>query len=84
MAGCEFVPGARTSIELWMASLDAETGLETSRADERMREVVLTGIAKQPMASCKPLDRLNARITNLEVATSASTAPLQSKSKLED
>jgi hypothetical protein len=83
MAECELVPGARTSIEFWMASLDAEVSLETSRADERMREVVLTGIAKQPTATCKPLDHLNARITNLDVATPASAAPLRSNSRLE-
>jgi hypothetical protein len=76
MAECEFVPGARTSIEVWMASLEAEIGLETSRADESMREVVLTGIAKQPKATYRPLIHSNARIATLNVATIASTDPL--------
>lgn len=51
MADCEFVPGAKTSIEAWMASLDVAVGLQTSTDDESMREVVLTGIAKRPMAA---------------------------------
>lgn len=84
MAECEFVPGARTSIEMWMASLDAEIGPETARADESMREIVLTGIAKRPMATGKPLDHLNARIANLDVAIPSSSAPLQSESRLND
>ncbi|KAF2691377.1 hypothetical protein K458DRAFT_324704 [Lentithecium fluviatile CBS 122367] len=96
MAECEFVPGARTSIEVWMDSLDAEVGPETSTVDESMREVVLTGIAKQPTATYKRpnlstdqqlterLDHLDARIANLDVATPASAAPLRMESELED
>jgi hypothetical protein len=88
MADCEFVPGARTSIEAWMASLDVEAGLQTSTADKSMREVVLTGIAKRPMAAwkcldlstdqqlTKRLDQLDARIIDLDVDTPASAAPL--------
>jgi hypothetical protein len=79
MAECEFVPGARTSIEVWMTSLDAEVGLETSSADESMQEVVLKGIAKQPKATHKRpnlstdqqptrhFDHLDARIIDLDV-----------------
>ncbi|KAH4013756.1 hypothetical protein HBH98_194300 [Parastagonospora nodorum] len=84
MAECEFMPGASTSIEEWIASLDAEVGSETSTADESMRGVVLTGIAKRPMATRRRLDHLNARIIDLDVATPASVAPLQSDSKIED
>jgi hypothetical protein len=96
MAECEFAPGAKTSIEVWMASLDAEVGQATSTADEKMREVVLTGIAKRPMAACKSpspltnqqlierLDHWDARTMNLDVATPAPGAPLRLGSGLED
>lgn len=84
MAECEFMPGARASIEEWIASLDAEVGLETSIADESMRGVVLTGIAKRPVATCKRLDYLNAGIINMDVAAPTSVAPLRSESESGD
>jgi hypothetical protein len=96
MAECEFVPGARTSIEVWMHSLDADVGPETSTVDERMREVVLTGIAKQPRATCnrpnlstdqqltERLDHLDAQIATLDVAIPALAAALRLESGLED
>lgn len=96
MAECELVPGARTSIEVWMASLDTEVTPETSTVDESMRYVVLTGIAKQPTVTderpnlfihrllTERINQLEARTANLDVATSASAAPLQLQSGLED
>jgi hypothetical protein len=83
MAGWEFVPGAKASIKAWMDSLDAEISPETSTVDERMREVVLSGIAKQPEAASKRpnlstdlqlierLDHMDARIINLDPITPA-------------
>jgi hypothetical protein len=90
MAGCEIMPEAKSWIELWMNSLDAEVGPETSTIDERMREAVLTGIAKRPTGTyessnlsraqqlTEPLDRLE------DIATPAFAAPLRSESELED
>ena len=96
MTEYEFAPGTRTSIEAWMNSLDAEVGPETSKIDESMREVVLTGIAKRPTATYKRpnlsidehsterLDHLDARIANMDVATPASAAPLRLEIELDD
>lgn len=84
MAEYELIPGARTLIKLWMHSLDAEVGPETSTINENMQEVVLTGIAKRPTATykhpsstisqqlTKHLGCLDARIANLDVVASAS------------
>jgi hypothetical protein len=96
MAECDFMPGARNSISEWMDSLDAEVGPETSTVDERMREVVLSGIAKRPTATykrpnfsrnqkrTKSVTLLNATVIDLEVATSSSATPLRLKSRLKN
>jgi hypothetical protein len=91
MAGCEFVPGARTSIEVWINSLGSEVGPETSTVDESMRDVVLKGIAKQPTTTyqrpalyTQQEERNQRVVTILGVTDPASAAPLRLEGQLEN
>ncbi|KAH7086507.1 hypothetical protein FB567DRAFT_72542 [Paraphoma chrysanthemicola] len=94
MAEYEFVPEAKSEIETWLQSLDAEIGPETSTIDMSMRDTVLMGIAKRPAAAyTSPLvsaaqqlldciNRRPAQVIDMDVTTPASSAPLRSESTL--